>query len=502
MEVAFELWPRSELIDRLLAVDLDGGRRRFWFDVTHFGIDWFKRHVADAVLDAGPRYHPELNVDVPISQTFAAFGRTPEWLHERLRRLRDFEEKVTQWERRIPARAPSEATSALKTSRRPSLSIDACKRWILEEIRRQGFDDRFDKYDGCMLHHHGGGRGRPMWAERVGKKYQWIALYRLVGLVEDNVQLEADDWEPDLPADAPPRLQAPGERNLDPTITVKRTATDRYAPNWWTPTRVDFHPDLSPEQWLDELDFPDSTRLIEFTEPDGREWLALHSYPEWDDRVDRDDWDTEYRHAWIQLRSYLVAVGDAEKLWRWLRKQDFHGRWMPEGPRWISYVFAGEYPWAVQAQHALEGSTESPAGPPVELQPTVYEQSLEFEFDSYHDGTIHLLVPAPLFFAADGLSWDGAGAYLNPNGGLHFRDFSEPGPRALLVEREGLLAWLEQHQLRIVWTTLSEMHWSAPGFVIPHDFGYAVHSRCHRLVDGVLRVSRGITRRVRPGDES
>lgn len=62
----------------------------------------------------------------------------------------------------------------------------------------------------------------------------------------------------------------------------------------------------------------------------------------------------------------------------------------------------------------------------------------------------------------------------------------------MLVERGGLVAWLEERKLQIVWTTLSEMQWFAPGSMSLHNLGYATHTRHYRLVDGTLRKSKGI----------
>src|SRR5574341_669641 len=78
-KVTFELWSKSELIDRFLSSDPTGGRSRFWFDDQYLTLEWFGRHVEDASKDAGPRYHPELNVQVPISEAFDALGQTPRW---------------------------------------------------------------------------------------------------------------------------------------------------------------------------------------------------------------------------------------------------------------------------------------------------------------------------------------------------------------------------------------------------------------------------------------
>ena len=396
-------------------------------------------------------------------------------------------------------------TSGLQTYQRKRLNVPACKKWILDEVERLGFDSTFDNYDSYMLHNFGGGRGRPDWAERVGKKYQWIALYRLIGLVSDNVPLDPDPWEAESPAGLPPALQAPGERNLDPTVLVRRAASNPFAAAWWNPIPLDLHPDLSPEEWLDRIDFPDTTDQIVVTDPDGTRWLTLQAYLDWEDRLDHSDYDVARRKCWVHLRSYLVAREDSERLWRWLRKQDFHGRWMPEGPRWLSYVFAGEYPWATQALHNITtGESYRNDRVPVPMLPTVCDQALEFEFDSYHEETINMLAPAPWMLSGGELLWDSGSGYCDADGRLQFvaPDLTEPGPRALLAERESFLRWLDDNGLAIVWTTLSEMHWFPPGLGGGHNFGYGVHSRAHRVVDAAVKKSRGITRRIRPNGKA
>lgn len=121
-------------------------------------------------------------------------------------------------------------TSALRTHARPDLDMAAAKGWILREVERMGFrGELFDAYDGGMLYRYGDGRGRPSWAERIGKKYQWIGLYRLVGLVDDNFPVEPRTSEGGVATPAVAPLQAPGERNLDPTVLIRRRPTSRPA---------------------------------------------------------------------------------------------------------------------------------------------------------------------------------------------------------------------------------------------------------------------------------
>ena len=75
MTVKFTYWGSSELLERLTRPK-HVGRVRFWFDANGFDADWFARRLEEARQTAGPRYTPELHVELPIASRFAAFGRT------------------------------------------------------------------------------------------------------------------------------------------------------------------------------------------------------------------------------------------------------------------------------------------------------------------------------------------------------------------------------------------------------------------------------------------
>ena len=75
MEVEFVWWGDSELIDRL-SQDEHTGRRLFWFEQRSLDRDWFQRRIDEAVADAGPRYTPDNNVELPITKDLERFSRS------------------------------------------------------------------------------------------------------------------------------------------------------------------------------------------------------------------------------------------------------------------------------------------------------------------------------------------------------------------------------------------------------------------------------------------
>ena len=75
MDVDFVWWGSSELLD-MLAQTKHIGRVYFWFDRRGFDDDWFEDRLNEAIEAAGPRYTPEIHVDLAIAQELEAFGRT------------------------------------------------------------------------------------------------------------------------------------------------------------------------------------------------------------------------------------------------------------------------------------------------------------------------------------------------------------------------------------------------------------------------------------------
>jgi hypothetical protein len=75
MSVEFEYWGESEIGDRL-ASEHNRGRHWFWFNEERLSDEWFRNRIDEAVANARNRFCPEINVDLPIRDTFDALGRT------------------------------------------------------------------------------------------------------------------------------------------------------------------------------------------------------------------------------------------------------------------------------------------------------------------------------------------------------------------------------------------------------------------------------------------
>ena len=90
MTVEFAYWGSSELLERLTKPE-HVGRVQFWFDATGFDENWFARRFEEARDTAGPRYTPEVHVDLPIAGRFEAFGRTRRFFDRTIASIRRLE---------------------------------------------------------------------------------------------------------------------------------------------------------------------------------------------------------------------------------------------------------------------------------------------------------------------------------------------------------------------------------------------------------------------------
>lgn len=135
-----EYWGNSEIFDRLSRQEHQG-RYQFWFDSERFTTDWFRQRLDEAVANAGDRYSPMLNIDMPIGRAIDGLGRTERFWRrftQRAVRLRNrWSEHLPSW--KLPGEA--EAYGALmgelnRLDQDPAANLDFAR--VENAIRRAG----------------------------------------------------------------------------------------------------------------------------------------------------------------------------------------------------------------------------------------------------------------------------------------------------------------------------------------------------------------------------
>ncbi|WP_413936840.1 hypothetical protein [Nitrospira sp. BLG_1] len=340
----------------------------------------------------------------------------------------------------------------------------AIGRWIAKRI----LDDfgyrgsQCTHYDFSVTQETGGGRGKPAWAERIGKKYQWIAMYQLASRLYDSADREKDSFERTtgrLP------LILIDERKLDPTISRTKRADRTPSECWWVGGNVDLHStkQLDCSTWVHQNDdLPSMQSLLAPKSHEGQSWMPLMCYPTWSEYREARPYGEPYRSTWIHLEAFLVQEAQFLAAMKAISRRNFFGNWMPRGAQWL-HVFVGEYPWAsvcnVETDDWL-GFGHRVSGSKLEFVPVSNEINCEWEYDGSLPSSIHFHVPARAFFEAGPLWWDGVDGFSIANGKTVFRDpsSSEGGPATLLADRDDLLIRLKKLGCRLVWTLLGEKY--------------------------------------------
>lgn len=233
----------------------------------------------------------------------------------------------------------------------PQALLHDAERTIFDRVLNLGWTpERFREIDS----RRGWSDDNPV--ERVGKKYQWIGFYEVLGRITDN-NLLSPSWN----STQPQAYQYPEQltwRDIDPTVLARTAASLSLEQLWFSPAKAHFPEGIAADHPDDMLGIPDPLDLIAVRAPEGASWLTLAGHPSWQQQVppETEALGTPRREAWMHVTAYLVPVSALSALREWAQGKDWHGRWMPEGPE-IPNVLLGAYPDDPQ-WYAADGSIE------------------------------------------------------------------------------------------------------------------------------------------------
>lgn len=342
-------------------------------------------------------------------------------------------------------------------------------KWIME---RYGYrEELFGKYDDMV----GTGRMRnSSLGERVGKKYQWIALHEMMARLSDNYPLH-DSWYDDKVISYNGTWE-PWVRDFDPTMLVQKRITKWYEPEskyWWNNQKYEeWNCEMS--AWAsNDVNLPDPSGVIETVDDKGTHWLALQAMPDWEEPHEKDT--AVYRCLWYQIRSFIIDENEYDAFLRWASEQDFTGRWMPE-PSDRYEMFSREYYWSpVYRCYEAEGITvrevfdrkRNKKIADVELPCINF--LWESEYDYSKQDTLSYLKPSRQLFESMGMMYsDTDGELLDADGNLLCFDAcaNHNCHEYLLVRKDAFVRYLQSNHKKIVWALIGEKN--LMGSMIPH----------------------------------
>lgn len=282
---------------------------------------------------------------------------------------------------------------------------------------------------------------------RIGKKYQWIALYELLAEISDkypSIYLSGEDkctfegsWQLSL-------------RNIDPTLVNEELYKNKKLSIF-----KNFY-EFNENSWfkLDDLNFNviDSELRI-LNEKD--HFIILEGSFDW---KDSDDIDFTKKNVWSQIRSYLVPSEKFKEIFSYLKYKNFNGRWMPESPD-IRNMFNKE----IHQSLAFDDYYNKYGDENIYIEDTLFEVELPIiQFSSTeeenHYSSEYFRISKKIFDNQKLKYGQGDSCIYTQDGKLIGMDLYEltHERNMFVINKRFLLKYLQQNNLSIFFTVLGE----------------------------------------------
>lgn len=336
--------------------------------------------------------------------------------------------------------------------------------WIVDDvIRRKGLNnDLHGYYDSTVVRETGGGRSKPSYAERLGKKYQWNSLYRLAAILNDNLERKSRNSDPEF---VQPPLILQEERKIDPTLTQPNLSSTGKWENWWIAPRIDLRAteEIPPLKWLDfQSDIPSFQNILSEIQFENQNWIPMSSSL-YASSKDMSNSYSPYRWLNLWVDAFLVENKNLSQIVAALNGKNLSGDTLPnEGS--FSNCYLGEYPWATACNTHPDSyfGVETNLGETnLKMQNACNQIVCEWEYDATMlEKNLYLVVPSKKLFELNDLWWNGVDGYKRKDGITVFKD-----PRILTGGNRGLIADVDDLKVRlsalncsIIWTLRGEKH--------------------------------------------
>ena len=362
--------------------------------------------------------------------------------------------------------------------KRPGLELGIIQRYILGRVASLGWtSEQFGEFDRMVRLRDRSARDSRK-AERIGKKYQWIAYHEILAFIADRHQFHPR-WEEPVYT-GPWRL---GRRDIDPStvLTVnprKEASREAYRPSWWAPMEFDnWQLDAPIGQWVANADdLPNLERGLVVSDPSNPDvsWINAYCFqgrrqpPSPDVREN----DGERREIWYRTVAFLVPRGSSDQFTQWVLSGQY---WEGDGQMGIGdfndaeNIFFGEYGWSPGFQRATDGQ---PIGTiewcfPTGSDPTSAHRVASscsttangYDCSTNEDVGPSYYLPSYSIVRDCNLTWTGIAAdHVDERTKIAAFDPSahEPGSGALLLRSDILDRYLIEHELDLCWAIIGE----------------------------------------------
>jgi hypothetical protein len=295
--------------------------------------------------------------------------------------------------------------------------------------------------------------------ERIGKKYQWIALHQILAIVSDNCKMNSRY------SDTENRYQGAWQldvRDIDPAYITKdkkesevKTTSQDYN-KWWNDIEYSYW-DTSDSKWKESLDdLIDPQQIIQKKDKEDQEWLYLQHSTKWKEpevfKIAEDE--KRRREICYLIQGLLVKKKDKQEIINYLKEKRFWGRWLPENKDDYSSLINREKFWspAYKEQYA-ENIWKTIDNTKYEV--IVSTESAKGIFDRDSSGANQPYnIPCRYIFEGMKLKYTTFDCGLSLDEGKTIVINTKPD--SVLIRKKELINFLDQNDLDIIWTLVGE----------------------------------------------
>lgn len=353
------------------------------------------------------------------------------------------------------------ASLSEEPSTRPSevekFDATTLQRWVFQRVRALGWTpNRFKDFDQRV---HYGDQRESRKVERVGKKYQWIALHEGVGRIADHLWIRGG-WGPDEAYRICDGAWELGLRDIDPTLLVKSRPDTDMARVWWQPYPAELRPTTSAQQqrWVESGRVPDIRRLVRPRDPTGVDWLALEAHYHWSEpEPPGSGFDRPTaRVLWLQIFGYLVPTKRFAAVRAYAEQQLATSH--PESSLEIRGVFLRELDWHPSYRHLVSVWTRDRMLDSILERPGeryIWDEG----FDASITETVAAYIPGRTVRRSLRLSpSDKPFGFGAPTAQVIDPSWQETGPSILLIRGKALNRLRARRKRTLLWIIRGEKH--------------------------------------------
>tara|TARA_R110002049_G_scaffold166707_1_gene332813 strand:+ start:1768 stop:6573 length:4806 start_codon:yes stop_codon:yes gene_type:complete len=347
------------------------------------------------------------------------------------------------------------------------LDSNPFRRWIVKRVFELGYDvelhGRYDKH----LSNYGNSYSEN--TERIGEKYQWIALFEVLAMISDNFKIKNDYSEGDSHSfyDGPWQLYT---RDIDPVATTIVNSDKRFEDvfkqdnsdkkKWWSDVEYNFwnKPNL---EWSESVeDLPNIEDLLIKKDNLNEDWLFLEYFPGWKEpkRLGEERYLSDSKDLSFGIRAYLVEKDNKLKLLEFLKEKNLDGDWMPRNEGHYSNIFNREKFWSPAYKSIIDEQQWKPiidkdTGIHTNFKVMVSTTNAKGNIEGDKSGANYKYdIPCRALFEGLNLKYSSRdGDFRNELDNLVV---TNTNPKGTLIKKKVIMQYLKANNLSIVWTVI------------------------------------------------